>query len=86
MRFENVLPSLDIKEFGNMTEEELGNIIENLRAIRTDVPETKQRRRKTRTKDYMAKQLLQMSEKLGMSVDDLMKHPDILKVLGEDAE
>ena len=81
MKFENVLPRLNMKEFGKMTDEELTQVITDLRAIRTDIPETGQRRRKTRSKDFVAKQLVQLAEQMNMPIEELLKNPEIAGII-----
>jgi len=82
-RFEDVLNRLDVKTMKEMTDAELVQAVKDLQSIRTDVPQTKHRRKKHRSREHLAKQILQMSKDLGISVESVMEHPDIMKLLEE---
>jgi lipid II:glycine glycyltransferase (peptidoglycan interpeptide bridge formation enzyme) len=99
MKFEDVLATLDMKEFEDMSDQELAEIVQRLRSIRTDVPESKHRRKKHRSKDHLVKQLLQMAQQMKKDnptmatmkdedvVEIIMKQPQIMAVLaGEDVD
>jgi len=99
MKFENVLTTLDIKEFSEMTDEELAAVVQQLRSIRTDVPESKHRRKKHRSKDHLVKKLLEMAQDMKKKnptlaalkdedvVQIIMQQPQIMAVIeGDDDE
>jgi predicted transcriptional regulator len=83
MKFEDVLTTLNIKDFAEMSDEELGEAVQQLRSIRTDVPDTKHRRRKHRSKDHLIKKLHQMAETMKKDNPALkdMELADIVKLL-----
>jgi len=98
VKFEDVITTLDISKFEEMSTEELGLVVQKLRAIRTDVPETKHRRKKYRSRDYLVRQLMQMAEGMkrenpafkDIAVQDIvaiiMKQPQLMEVLAEQEE
>jgi len=98
MKFEDVLTTLNIKEFSEMTDEELALVVQKLRSIRTDVPESKHRRKKHRSKDHLVKKLLEMAQDMKKKnpalaklkdeevVEIIMQQPQIMAVLEADEE
>lgn len=83
MKFEDVLTKLDIKKFKSMSDEELATLVQELRSIRTDVPETPHRRKKHRSRDYLAKQLLQMAQDMKKDNPEMaeMKDEDVVRLI-----
>jgi len=84
MRFEQVLNKLHRKSLGKMDTKALRQHLEDIRNVRTDIPDTKQRRQKRKSSTYQVDQIATIAKKLGYTPEELMELPEVLAILGGD--
>ncbi len=70
--FEKVFEEVKAKSFSERTDDELQELLINLRKIRTDVPESAQRRRKVKSLDHLTSKVEEVAKKLGKPVDEVL--------------